>query len=282
MGMNILSMRASALCLVVLGMVAAASQNSGDRQVGAGTSVPEMNSSGAGSEGGSKTELVICFRPNRPFFSPKQGGGWTGLEHDILAAFADEQGVALGFHRPSHFAEVFSDLEQGRCDIGAATITKTEERTSRFDFSRSYFPVRIVAVERRGAITTRAEQLRGKKAATIAGSTYLKVIEKIGAVEVVFVANSQEMFDAVAQGRVDFLACDSAIVLAKAEEYPDLQVTAPLSERDELAFALLKGSPWTEPLSGFLTRIQADGGMRRLLLRYFDEEGTDMILSENE
>ncbi len=232
------------------------------------------------SEEGKSSKLVICISPNAPFFMPTDEGQWTGLEHDLLAAFAAEQGVEPAFFRPPQFQEIFSSLEDGRCDIGAATITKTEERKQRMDFSPSYFPVRIVAVEKRGAVTTRPEQLRGKRAATIPGSTYLAAIERIGGIEKVMVRNSQAMFEAVSAGKADFLTCDSAIVLAKAASFPDLQVTVALSDRDELAFALSKGSPWTDPLTRFLNRIRADGDMRDLLLRYFDAEGVDMILED--
>lgn len=224
-------------------------------------------------------ELRVCFRPQPPFWQ-EADGGWTGLEYEILAEFATAQGLELNFSDPGTMLDVFNAVIAERCDLAAATITLTEERRQRMDFAPWFFPVRVVVVEKKESLTTRPEMLRGKTAATIPGSTYIPLIDGIGEVEKLWVEDGRDMFTALSEGRADFLASDSTIVLDRLMEFPDLRVTIPLSERQQLAFALPKGSPWTEPLRRFVETYRDDGRLKRLLSKYFDAEGVEMILSQ--
>lgn len=233
-------------------------------------------------KGGALPELTVCFRRDPPFFYQLNGDGeWAGFEFDLLAGFAESEEVRMRFVDPGSFEKVLESLERGDCDVGASRITYTQEREERFDFSPGYFPVRILAVEKEGATTIRPKQLRGKTVVTIPGTTYLKAIDAIGGeIEKVWVTTSRQMFQTVLAGRADFMACDSAVVLALMDDYPGLRVTVPLSDREHFAFALPKGSKWTGPLSKFLEDFKADGRLRALLVEYFGEEGADLILAD--
>ncbi len=227
-------------------------------------------------------EVRVCIREDPPFFYPTgPEGSWAGFEYDLVTAFAEAKGLRLRFVDPGSFSAVFDYLERGDCDLAVSRITRTVEREKRFDFSPGYFPVRVLAVEKEGAATIRTEQLRGKRAVTIPGSTYVGAIDSIGGqMEKVWVETSREMFRAVLDGRADFMACDSAVVLALMEDYPGLQVTVPLSERNYFAIALAKNSKWTEPLTRYMEQFRDDGKLRRLLAGHFGEESADMILSD--
>ena len=234
-----------------------------------------------GADTAPETGLEICIRPNAPFFVIDESGQRSGLEYDLLAGYAAANSLGAVFRKPDSFKVMLQEVEDGTCEIASGTITVTEPRRRVMDFSSTYFPVRIVAVEPRSSRTTRTEQLRGKRGATIAGSTYLQAIEKIGEVEKVWVESSVQMFRAVDSGEADFLTCDSAIVLSLIDQYPNLKVTVPLSERDELAFAFRKGSAHYQPFQTFMKGLKDSGEYRRILLRYFDAEGVEMILGDS-
>lgn len=230
-----------------------------------------------------KTIIQICARNNPPFMFLDDQGVRRGFEYDLLTAFADSQDAELEIIWAESFASLFTLLPEGKCELGAATITRTAERETWVDFSTSYFPVRIVTVDRSSdplAMTT--ESLAGRLAATIKESTYEQALARIADIRVTHVANSLAMFDAVSNGDADFLACDSAIVLALISGYPNLRIGFPLSERDEVAFALRKDSGWRQPLNDFLGQARQSGEMRKLLSRYFGEQGADLILSDDE
>ena len=226
-------------------------------------------------------EITVCVRPVGRFFIEAQDGSWFGFEHDILAAFASSQKARLRMIHVPDFRSIFEYLDRGQCDIAAARITYTPEREQIVDFSTPYFPVRVVAVEKAGTATARPSAFQGRTAASIRGSTYPAAIASVGEdVAILWVDTTQEMFEAVEQGRADFLACDSAVVLSLLGDYPSLQISVPLSEKAELAFALSKDSLWTEPLTKHMNRWSAEGKTRELLVRYFGEETTRLILSE--
>lgn len=223
--------------------------------------------------------LTICYYPTELFFFP-QGKGWTGLEHDILERFAEQQGRSLRYLAPGNLENLFDALRQSDCEIVAATVTRTAERLEAMDFSAPYFPVRIMAVEPRDSLTSRVEQLRGKVAAVHHGSSYIEALDHIGDVEKLWVDDVTPSFHAVSRGEADFLACDSAFVLAEIRAFPDLRITVPLSERQYFAFALSKGSELTAPLSRLIHSMLQDGTLRELLSRYYDPEGVDLILQD--
>lgn len=223
--------------------------------------------------------LDVCFDPEERFFFKDSDGAWRGVEHDILAAFAAERGLSLRLHDPDGLPDTFAALGDGRCQVASSRITRTAERGRHMDFSAAYFPARIVAVEKRSSLTTRPDQLRGKRAAVHRGSSYVDAVHRLQA-DPVWVADIRPAFEAVSRGEADFLACDSAFVLGKLHAFPDLRVTVPLSERQQLAFALTKDSDLTAPLSRFIEDLHADGEYRRILSRYYDPEGVAMILGE--
>ena len=225
----------------------------------------------------AEAELRVCGAMSNPPFFYTDDGTPKGVEHDILAAFAQHKGIAMRLVEASRGDGA---LKEARCDVVASTITRTPDREKRMDFSAGYFPVRIVVVEKRSSITTRPDALRGKTMATMRDSTYLRAVEPIGDIQIHLVERIEDMFQAVSNGEADFLACDSAIVLTKLGDYPDLHITVPLSERAELAFVLRTDSALTRELSDFITDARQSGVMAEILTRYFDAETVDMILGD--
>lgn len=223
--------------------------------------------------------LTICYYPTE-FFFEQNGDRFTGLEYDILNRFAETYGYKTQFRTPGHLIELFAALQDGRCDIVAATVTWTEERAKIMDFSPAYFPVRILAVEPQDSLTSRPEQLRGKTAAVHRGSSYIEALDAIGDVKKLWTDDVEPSFAAVSQGEADFMACDSAFVLELIGDYPNLRITIPLSDRQYFAFALSKDSPLTAPLGKLMHRLYADGEIRRFLARYYDPDGVDLILQD--
>ena len=219
--------------------------------------------------------LRICaWDGNPPFFFRDEDGTYRGLEHDILAAFAGEEKRELKIRQATRSIKAFRES----CDVGASTVTRTKEREQRYDFSPGYFPVRVVAVQRKSSLTTKLEELEGLVGATLVPSTYEQAVQSIPDVQPLVVEDIDAMFEAVRSGKADFLAFDSATVLSLLEKYPDLHITVPLSERGELGFLLPKGSALTGPLSRFVESAWKDGRMAEILGRYFDGETVQLIL----
>ena len=81
------------------------------------------------------------------FYFRNHLGEPDGLEHQILSYFAESLDRDLEVVWMEDFFELLPAVESGEIDIAAGTITVTPERDQLADFSRSYFPVRVVLVE---------------------------------------------------------------------------------------------------------------------------------------
>lgn len=222
--------------------------------------------------------LSVCARSNPPFFQ-QQDGRPSGLEYDILSSFADAEGLTLEVVWPSTFAESFTWLEEGKCDTVASIITRTAERDARMDFSASYFPVRTVLVTPGERPLRSLASLSGKTIATIEHTTYEERLRSVADIHFLFVEREREMFEAVEEGKADALACDSAIVLPYLAEFPSLEITIALSEREYFAFPFRRGSPLRQRLDRHLERLKGSGRYRALLEEYFGRDAAADILA---
>jgi polar amino acid transport system substrate-binding protein len=212
-----------------------------------------------------------------PFFSVGEDGRPAGLEHEILLLFARVQGRPLEVRFFDQFSDALAALERGEGDILAAGTTVTAERQARYDFSASYFPVRVQLVLPAGSAVTRLEDLRGRRVATIPATTYERLLSAQPGIELVRVANSAAMFEALATGKVDALACDSTVTLAMLPRYSGLVPGPPLTPEQEIAFLLPKGSPLTGELSRAIAELKTSGIYYRLLGKHLGDEAVAMV-----
>ncbi len=220
--------------------------------------------------------LRVCAREG-PFFLAGDGQP-SGVEYDLLRGFADSRQLDIEIIWAEDFPSVFTLLEDRRCDISAARITRTQEREKRLDFSDSYFPVRVVLVVREGSSITRVEELAGKTLVVRKDTVYERLLSPIPEVSLLYVDQDSEMFAAVLSGQAYALAYDSAVVLEFLQRYPDLRIAIALSEREEYAFALALGSPLRSQLDEYLAGAKQDGSYRQLLVDYYGQELAALVL----
>jgi polar amino acid transport system substrate-binding protein len=226
---------------------------------------------GAGAEEGSQERgtLRILSASFPPFMYLDESGAPTGFEHEILASFADANGLELEVVWVEDFSEIFDALERGDGDVIASTLTITNERRERFDFSVPYFSTRVVLVQRRGADLRDPESLRGKTVLTIAGTTYETTLRALGGVNLLFVATEEEMYEDLAGGTADALATDSANFLSVGGSYPNLEAGQVLSERQFYGFAFRKGDPVRQRLDEHLESLIENGTFWEYLKEWF-------------
>lgn len=223
-------------------------------------------------------ELTVCANSDPPFLSIEDGTP-QGLEYDLLQGFARFQKRGVEIQWSDRFADLFAHLEAGDCELVAGMLTPTAERRQRMDFSRSYFPVRMVVLSRRGEEVRNAGALAGKRVATVAGTSYDELLRQMEGVEVVYVDDTDEAAREVAEGRADALVCDSAMATAFMADHGELVIDFTLSDLEGYAFAMSKGSTLRKPLDRYLESIREDGSYTRLLEKYLDPETVRLILT---
>jgi ABC-type amino acid transport substrate-binding protein len=244
------------------------------------TALGTSSASGAEAAGSPPTLDVLAFE-TPPFFYRDRGQP-AGLEYEILQYFAKSKGQTLRVVWVDQFEKMLSRLEGGEGDVAAGTFTVTPERQQHVDFSASYFPVRILLIERRGEATKSLADLAGATLATIKGTTYETTLSKVPNAHMVYGTMEDDLLRLVADGKARAAAADSALVLGLMQKYPGLEVGIPLSAEQGLGFAVRKGSPLRAQLSEHIAQLKAGHIYYRLVEKYFGAEATKLVAAGKE
>ncbi|MCP4902181.1 MAG: amino acid ABC transporter substrate-binding protein [bacterium] len=198
---------------------------------------------------------------------------FVGSDVDLMAGFAERLGVELEIRPtlgsdglPSHVA-LIDGIEQGVGDVAAGSLSITEERLTRVDFSIPYYHNRVVVITRASSGIATLADLEGKTASAIAGSSqegYLKDLGfELGYLH--YVDFDLEQFVAVSEGTVDFCAVDEYSADAALQGFSNLKINLQLPVEDAYGVALAKGSSLLEPLNQYLEEVSASGELNQLI-----------------
>ena len=114
---------------------------------------------------GSKTEaeapdtpeapkLVVATHATFPPYEFYQGGEPVGIDLDIMAAICDRLGYEMEV-ADMEFGSIITAVQTGKADVGAAAITKTEDRAKSVNFTASYATgIQSVIAQESGAVAT--------------------------------------------------------------------------------------------------------------------------------
>ncbi|KPV40371.1 hypothetical protein AN478_09355 [Thiohalorhabdus denitrificans] len=237
-----------------------------------------------GEERGSSTlesireagELRVLTR-NSPTTYYYGRDGETGLEYDLARRFAEELGVELRIEVVADISAVFEALEAGEGHLGAAGITRTPERRERFDFGPAYQRVRQqVVCKRGGRIPDDWEELPDVDLLVLAGTSYVERLRQIRQVihdldwRTTDKLSVEQVLLKIRKGEADCTVADSNIVALNQRYYPELVVPFSITQEQELAWALPRGS---EKLRGrleeWLAGLEEEGVLSALRERYF-------------
>lgn len=130
-------------------------------------------SSDATTDDGSaeaKTYIIATDTTFAPFEFQNEAGEYVGIDLDLLAAIAEDQGFTYEMNYLGFNAAVQA-LEAGQADAVIAGMSITEERQEKFDFSEPYFDSGVVmGVAADNEDITSYEDLAGKKVAVKIGT----------------------------------------------------------------------------------------------------------------
>ncbi|WP_095108250.1 ABC transporter substrate-binding protein [Pseudomonas sp. Irchel 3E20] len=197
-----------------------------------------------------------------------------GYEIDLGTAVAKDLGVKPVFKQISVAARI-PELQQGRVDLLAASLTHNKEREALVDFSYSILITGQKALVKKTTGITALEQLAGKKVLTVKGGTQEPNIRKaIPTAQVVTFETSQQALLALQQGKgqafVDdesALTNDFAKIGAASAGYAILPQNL---STEALALALPKDSAELKAaVDKTLARLENSGEAEQLYLKWY-------------
>lgn len=226
---------------------------------------------GCAQDEGATTEdttlkVVTRNAPTTYYFNQDQRA--VGPEHDLVMAFAKDQGRTVSFVVVDTVADVLQVLEEGKADLAAAGLSITNERKSRFLFSQHYRSIQQQVVCRRGE--KKARDVAGLTQITLAVSTEsayeytLKTLKKTHP-KLQWQsrdADSEQLLREVWEKQIDCTVADSHIVAVNRRYMPELLVMFDLQTEDTLVWAMPREAT----------------GLKRAADRFFNSEAGDRAL----
>ncbi|SFC69560.1 polar amino acid transport system substrate-binding protein [Alkalibacterium subtropicum] len=189
-----------------------------------------------------------------PFEYQNDDNEYIGIDIDLLAAIAEDQGFAYEL-RPMNFSAGLQALETNQVDGMIAAMSITPEREESFDFSEPYIDAGpVLAVHEDNDEISSYEDLDGKTLAVKVGTTGAQFADELAQeydITINQFEDSANMYEDVAAGQAD----------AAVEDYP------------VMAYAIQQGLPLklpTEPEEGYPIGFAVNEGQNQELLEMFN------------
>ncbi|MDR0585996.1 MAG: ABC transporter substrate-binding protein [Treponema sp.] len=207
-----------------------------------------------------------------------------GFDVELAKALAAKLGLAFEYVDTA-WDGIFAGVDTGKYDCIISSVTYTEERAAKFNFTKPYVANSQLLVVRKDARVKpkTLEQVQGLRltyqAETTSDALATDWIAKSGAkVEVFEYDKVMNCFDELTLNRVDVILVDS-VVAAEYLSRPNnpFEITAEVSNDEVLAVCLKKGNDaLTEALNKALDELYADGTLKKISQDVF---GTDVVSS---
>lgn len=231
--------------------------------------------------------VVLAENSSTSFFIYK--GKKMGFEYEILKEFAEDLGVALEVKIVNDLDEINDILNRGEGDLVACNYTVTRERRSEINFSVPFLQTNQVLVQRKSTPETKDQkvtfitdpiQLAKKKVVVWEKSSYytrlLHLEDEIG--DTIFIRPTQaqegveELIEQVSDGLIDYTIAERNVAEINERFYDNLDVSLPISFKQNIAFGLNKKSPILQKrLNIWLTKFMKRESFSYIKRKYFEQ-----------
>ncbi|HRW80208.1 MAG TPA: transporter substrate-binding domain-containing protein [Desulfomonilia bacterium] len=157
-------------------------------------------------------EIAIAVSSTWPPMEMKdQKGKITGYEIDLIDAIASELGLKVKYVDVP-WRKIFNELDNGTYDAVIASVSITDGRKVKYDFSEPYFTAEQLLVVPKARAD---EPLNGKTIAAFKLTTGAETIRLYQKCNITFytVEETERAFKDLSKGYVDGILCDSPLAL---------------------------------------------------------------------
>jgi len=148
----------------------------------------------------------------------------VGYDIDFLNAVAKEAGVKVEFKNTA-WDGIFAGLDSGQYDAIISSVTITDERKVKYDFTEPYTSIgQILVVPKTDKNSKKIADLKGKKIGAQIGTTGAFEVKKVAGVELKTYDEIGLAFEDMAAGRISGVVCDEPVAAhfaLKKKEYKD-------------------------------------------------------------
>ena len=215
-----------------------------------------------------------------PFTYHDDSGELTGLDIELGKAVAEKLGVEAEFQEAA-WDSLLIGIDTGRFDTVINSVSITDERKEKYDFSEPYYyeSRRVVVRADDDSIQTE-DDLNGKRIATNTTNAFIPWYEEHGA-SVVAIDTSGEAIELVLSNRADFLGTSVPVLNAYLDEHPDVKdklkeaFVIPNSE-SQVAIPVRKGeTELLDAINAALDELREEGVLKEISEKYLNGDYTN-------
>lgn len=228
-----------------------------------------------GDEAASKTYEIVADNAFAPFEFLAEGsdGEYIGVDMDILAAIAEDQGFEYTVDNCGWDAAI-GNLNTGQADGMIAGMSITEERQENYDFSDPYYEGGQIMIVKGDSSIASYEDLAGQTVAVKTGTqsaAFANSIAEEYGFTVVTYDDSPAVYAAVTGG-IDAAGFEDYAVISYQIENQDLDLKM-VGDQQQITpygFAVLKGSnpELIEMFNAGLANITESGELAEIFAKY--------------
>ncbi|MBQ9437568.1 MAG: amino acid ABC transporter substrate-binding protein [Lachnospiraceae bacterium] len=272
-------------------MVACGSSNGGSAgnadTSGGEVSVAEESdaSNGAAEETGSAGEaadfttvtegkLIMATNAYFPPYEYYDGDAIIGIDAEIVEAIAGKLGLEPQIE-DMEFDSIIAAVQSGKCDMGLAGMTVTEERLQTINFSDSYATgVQVVIVPEDSDIASLDDLSDGKMIGVqmaTTGDIYAK--DDFGEDHVEEYNKGADAVLALTSGKIDAVIIDNQPAKSFVASNPGLKILeTPYAEEEYAACISKSNEPLLAAVNQALQELKDDGTIQSILDKYISAE----------
>lgn len=226
----------------------------------------------AGSFPLNEGKLTICSDiPYEPFEFVKDGKN-VGFDMDIAAEIAKDAELELNVIDAS-FDSIESGLFSTQCDIAISSVSITDERAAKMDFSTPYMDDDLVLISADDSGIKDLESAKDKKVGVQQATTGEKYAKEQGLTNIVGFEDAGLQTQALLAGQVDALLGNQSVLGYSIKDKEGFSVVADFKTGEQLGIAVPQERPKTmELVNGTLKRLTDAGTMEELTVKWFGEK----------
>ena len=232
----------------------------------------------ADDETNDKDTLVVAMELAYPPFETKDAdGNPSGVSVDFAKAFGEYIGKDVVIENIA-WDGLIPALQTGKADMVMSSMTITDERKEKVDFSEPYANALLALLTNKDSGITSIEDMNaeGRKIAVKTGSTgYFYAQKNLPNAEIIALADESACVTEVAQGKADGFIYDQLTIYRNWQANLDTTdaVFIPFQEADQWGIAVQKGNTeLLDELNEFIEKYTAEGGFDELTDKYLADE----------
>ncbi len=222
------------------------------------------------------TYVIATDTTFAPFEFTDASGNFVGIDVDILAAVAEDQGFKYEL-KSLGFDAAVAALESNQADGVIAGMSITDTRKEKYDFSSPYYDSGVVIAAKADSSIASVEDLKGKTVAVkngTEGATYAESVKDEYNLTLTYFDDSALMYQEVTTGGAAACVEDYPVMGYGISQGNGLKMVGDKVQGSSYGFAVMKGKN-SELLTKFETGLQniiKNGKYQEILDKYISQQ----------